>query len=138
MEELIELRVNEEHAHLVFRHDEGQVMRSGITRKVLIKSDDPRIPRIVKLQEELGAQHTDLFGGAGFIRKYSTSELNAAEIFNVSLSLLFEPAGEDCGTVYDEDSACPSCGAGATQVSPLYLKLSSIPKSLDCASSIAL
>jgi len=49
----------------------------------------------------------------------------------------FEPAGQDCGTIYDETVACPHCGVGAKQISPLRLRLSSIPKSVDCAVTIA-
>ncbi len=138
MEELIELRVSEKHANLVFRDDEGQLLGSGITRKVVIRSDDPRIPKIVELQEELRTHHETLFGGAGFIRKYSAAELNSAEILNMGISRLFEPAGVDCGTVYDDAAACQVCGAGAPQVSELFLKLGSIPKSKDCAGSIAM
>ena len=140
MEELIELRVSEEHANLVFRDNEGQRLGCGITavRKVIIRSDDPRIPTIVKLQEELRMQRDRFFGGAGFIRKYSAAELNSAEILNMGISPLFEPAGVDCGTVYDDGAACQVCGAGAPQVSELFLKLGSIPKSKDCAVSIAM
>jgi len=138
MEELIELRVSEKNASKVFRDNEGQLMRSGITRRILIRSDDPRIPQIVKLQEELGTRHDDLFGGAGFIRKYSAAELNAAEILNMGLTGLCESAGQDCGTIYDDESACVVCGGGARQVSELFLKLKSLPKSKDCAVSISL
>ena len=140
MEELIELRVREKHANLVFCEDEGERLGCGITavRKVRIRSDDPRIPQIMKLQDELPSEHDFFFGGAGFIRKYSAAELRAAEILNVGLSGLFEPAGQDCGTIYDDGSACAICGAGAPQVSELFLKLGSLPKSKDCAVSIAL
>jgi len=138
MEELVELRVSEKNANRIFRDDEGELMSSGMTRRVVIRSDDPRIPQIVKLQEELTARHDDLFGGAGFIRKYSAAELNAAEILNMGLTGLCESAGQDCGTIYDDESACVVCGGGARQVSELFLKLKSLPKSKDCAVSISL
>jgi hypothetical protein len=50
---------------------------------------------------------------------------------------VFEPAGEECGTQYDESSTCPRCGAGAQQVGPLFLDIKRIPKGKDFAKSIA-
>jgi hypothetical protein len=49
----------------------------------------------------------------------------------------FEPAGEECGTKYDEATACPLCGAGARQVSDLRLDLRKAPKSKHIAKTIA-
>lgn len=50
---------------------------------------------------------------------------------------MFEPAGEERGTKYDESSACPNCGAGAKQVGSLVLDLKRIPKGKDIAKTIA-
>jgi hypothetical protein len=49
----------------------------------------------------------------------------------------FEPAGEQCGTLYDEEQACPLCGSGAKQKSDLFLEWKRIPKKKDVAMTIA-
>jgi hypothetical protein len=136
MTELVELRVFDEYANLVFDRHEGQLLESGI-RKVVIRSDDPRVPDIVRIHEGLREEHKFLFAGSRIIRKYSDAELESAEILVLLISSVFEPAGEECGTIYDEQNSCPICGAGAQQLSELSLDLAKIPKSKDCAASIA-
>ena len=54
----------------------------------------------------------------------------------VKIKTTFEPAGEECGTVYDETLACEICGANRRQIGPLKLKKSTIPKN-DIARTIA-
>ena len=41
---------------------------------------------------------------------------------------IFEPSGEQCGTLYDESTECKICGANRTQVGELRLIEKSIPK----------
>jgi hypothetical protein len=47
--------------------------------------------------------------------------LSSAQLFQLKINKVFEPAGEECGTEYNEGTACPFCGTGADQVSPLFL-----------------
>ncbi len=54
-------------------------------------------------------------------RKYSTNELRQASVFLWCVGKTVEPAGEECGTVYDETSACPVCHADARQVGAAFL-----------------
>lgn len=56
-------------------------------------------------------------------RSYTTRELAEARLVHVIPKGAFEPEGEECGTRYDESTACPHCGAGRTQISPLSLDL---------------
>jgi hypothetical protein len=70
-------------------------------------------------------------------RRYSRQELAKAELLKISAKKVFEPAGEECGTVYDDTQVCPSCGAGAPQVSALLLDGRRIPRGVDFASTIA-
>lgn len=136
MIEYFELRVSEKHAHMVFRDDEGERL-SVITRKVLIAPDDPRIPRILEVHEALQREHKMLFGGTRIVRKYTTAEMNSAEILAFKIGFFIEPAGEECGTIYDDTSACSICGAGAPQITQLFLKRSRIPRSKDLSGTIA-
>lgn len=57
-----------------------------------------------------------------------------AQLFHLSMGR-FHTAGEECGTKYDETTACPICGANAKQVTPLHLYKNKIPKR-DIAKSL--
>jgi hypothetical protein len=63
--------------------------------------------------------------------------LAEAELFYAFPGRTFEPAGEECGTVYDDTRGCPECGAGAPQVGPLFLDGRHIPEQPDFARTIA-
>jgi hypothetical protein len=137
MIELYELRVSEKYANRIFREDEGEVLSSGITRKVLIASDDPRIPRIIEFHDSMRRENHLFLGGTRVVRKYTTAEMKSVEILAFMIGFFIEPAGEECGTIYDDASACTMCGAGARQVTELYLKRSRIPRSRDVTGTIA-
>ena len=77
-----------------------------------------------------------LFSGWRHKRFYSKDEMRNNRCFQIYPSRFFEPDGEECGTIYDESSACPICGSGARQLSPLKLKRKTIPRS-DLAMTIA-
>jgi hypothetical protein len=81
-------------------------------------------------------------GGAYFTfwkinRIYTQSELSSAKLLLLQITNCFEPCGEECGTIYDEDSACKICLSGAKQTSPLFLNLKKIPARCDIARTIA-
>lgn len=138
MRETLELRVSEEEAWRCFRPDEGTVLSIGSVRKVMLPLPDERLPRIHEINEELRKKKSrSLFWGWHIYRRYSAKELKAAELFKLWTNATFEPAGEDCGTEYDESVACPQCGAGARQVSDLVLDLRRAPKKADIAQTIA-
>ncbi len=77
------------------------------------------------------------FYGWNLRRRYSKAELEAATLFQFKVTSTFEPAGEEYGTKYDETTACPRCGAGAMQSTPLYLPEKRIPKNKDVSRTIA-
>ena len=136
MTSTIELRVAEEFAHLLFDSGEGRRL-GGSVRVVQLDSDDPRLGEVKKLQEEIQRQEgRSFFYGWQIRRHYTTRELDSAALFLTDVTSWFEPAGEECGTTYDESSACSLCGAGAQRSGPLMLKGSSLPKSKDFAMSI--
>jgi hypothetical protein len=137
MREIAEFRVVERNASLLFSDDEGKKL-SDTVRKVEISTKDPRFVRIGEIQAQLRASNDEsFFYGWDIRRKYSKAELKGASLLNWQVWSVFEPAGEECGTVYDESTACPSCGAGANQVGPLILDLKRIPKGRDFSQTIA-
>ena len=56
-------------------------------------------------------------------------------LLHLKIKTIFEPTGEECGTLYDETAACTICGANRKQVSPLILEKGTMPKK-DIAKTI--
>lgn len=138
MKEIFEFRIDEDFANRLFRPDEGKKLSSGIVRLVRVLGDDPRLSKIADLQKQIGREcGRAFFFGWEILRRYNRAELEAASLFHLKIISTFEPAGEECGTKYDPSTACPRCGAGARQVTPLFLNLKAIPKSKDVSRTIA-
>lgn len=136
MRETAEFRVDEDYASKLFADGEGAKL--GIARKITIAIDDPRFARIGELDQEITAStNRAFFYGWRIKRQYSRGELAEATLFKLVVRATFEPAGEACGTKYDESTACPKCGAGAAQVSGLRLDLRKVPKGKEIATTIA-
>jgi len=137
MKETCEFRVVEEFAPQLFEASEGKRLGDSV-RQVEIATNDSRFNAIGRLQFETRAK-TDRSFFYGWIlrRRYSKAELEDAALFRLKLTSTFEPAGEECGTKYDESTACPRCGAGAKQTTPLYLPEKRMPKSKDVSRTIA-
>ena len=135
MKEYIEFRIIKEHAHLLFREDEGVNLGDSV-KIIKIETSNPRFKEIGELQKKALLQHELFYSSYDYKREYSKEELQNAKFFRIIQTRLFEPAGEECGTIYDESTACPICGAGAQQKSPLRLKKSSIPHA-DISATIA-
>ena len=142
MREIAEFRVLEKYAPRLFADHEGKKLGSGEVRKIEIDTSDPRFQSIGEMQrqiqEETVTEEMDhfFFYGWLFHRKYSEDELKAASCFLLIISAAFEPAGEECGTDYDDTAACPRCGAGS-QRTRMRLDLRKTPKSKDIVSTIA-
>jgi len=128
MEEVLELRINYEYAHLLFGKSEGKNIDDFI-KIVQLTKDDPRYLQIPIIEKQINDQYDELFfSGWQIKRTYSKKELLSASLFQILIKSEFEPCGEECGTVYDNTSACPICGANAKQIGPLFLHKGSIPK----------
>lgn len=137
MKEYLVFRVIKDFAHLLFSEDERIDIGSCIVDKVYVDINDPRLSKIGELQDKIRKKYDRLFFSSyEYVRKYSNKELQDARFFRIIQTRFFEPSGEECGTVYDENTACQVCGAGAKMVTRLKLKKSSIPK-VDTASTIA-
>ena len=154
--EYIELRVKEQHAEQVFGQYEGWMLDEHI-RRIVISTDDPRLPRIREIQERLNERDDALFFGWRLTRAYEKQEMDEAQLFRLITPSVFEPTGEQCGTVYDESSACKhvfrefdilrpdgtkshyidSCSVGAKQSTDLFIETRKLPKHKDIATTIA-
>ncbi|MCP3163419.1 hypothetical protein [Myxococcus qinghaiensis] len=137
MRETIELRVEESEAWRLFRDDEGVVLPSGTVRKVTLPTDDERVSRVREIDRTLRQQGQLFFAGWRILRHYSARELKSAELLKLGMAAVFEPSGEECGTEYDEATACTLCGAGARQVTDLSLDVRRIPQRADLARTLS-
>jgi hypothetical protein len=136
MRETVEFRIPEDGASRFLEPHEGKCL-GGSVRVLELATNDPRYERIGELDRQLRKEGRAFFLGWDIKRHYSRQELESAELFRLETTAVFEPAGEECGTVYDESTACPLCGAGRTQVSDLILDLRKAPKNKDIACTIA-
>lgn len=136
MRETVEFRIPEERAARFLEPHEGKCL-GGSVRVLELATNNPRYERIGELDRQFRNEGRALFLGWVIKRHYSRQELESAELFRLETTAVFEPAGEECGTVYDESTACPLCGAGRTQVSDLILDLRKTPKNKDIACTIA-
>ena len=125
MKEFFEFRINYEFSHLLFDSDEGRDLGevSKSVKVVTIASDDPRFRQIPAVSKEIREKYGKPFLFSWRVRRsYTKSELESACLFHLIISTVFEPTGEECGTIYDESAACKICGAKVTQNGPLKLK----------------
>ncbi len=136
MKETIDFHIPERMAARHLPSEVGQRV-SDTVRKVVVSTEDPLFLEIGRLQREYRAKGDVFFLGREYRRQYTHQELEDAELLHVWPKKTFEPAGEECGTEYDESTACPECGVGATQISELRLDLRKVPRNADFAEPIA-
>lgn len=135
MRETIEFRVDEGLAQRFLDPNLGTRLSDNL-RRVVLPTSDERVQQIGELQRSYRKR-----GGFFFIywdvrRKYSEKELQTAHLLHLNVRAVFESTGEECGTTYDETTACKRCGAGAEQTSELILDTKRIPKGKDIARTI--
>jgi hypothetical protein len=135
MKETVELRIDKKYAHLLLEPGEGRDNEMNIV--VEFDRDDPRLGEAIRLRQRFLKEAGEFFYLYPEVqRKYTKRELEEADLLQLIVRRVFEPAGEECGTVYDEETACDICGANAEQRGPLILKRGTIPKK-DVARTIA-
>jgi hypothetical protein len=138
LREICEFRINERFASWLSQPNVGKLLASGHVRQVKVAVGDPLFEEIRLLDSKLReSEGRGLFTFSLITRSYSLKEIESADLLRMFITTVFEPAGEDCGTQYDETSACKFCGSGARQVSDLYLDHRKLPKTREIASTIA-
>lgn len=139
MREIIEFRIGEEDAREHLKPEDGIVLGpfGGDVRKLVMETNDIRYARVGRLQREFRKRGSFFFTYWYIQRKYTKPELEAAELLQLRMNSAFEPAGEDCGTRYDDSAGCPHCGFGASQLNELRLDPSTLPRGKDLTRTIA-
>ncbi len=136
MKEVLEIRINQDFAHLLFDDCEGKNLGTSV-RIVSITKEDSRYLQIPNIAKKIKRKYgRGFYFGWEIKRTYTKKELLDTNLFRIVVKTTFEPAGEECGTEYDETVACRICGANRKQSGPLHLRKSSIPKK-DIARTIA-
>jgi hypothetical protein len=136
MRELAEFRFFEEDAQKYLDPEDGEVLGDSV-RKLVIDVRDARYEQIGRIAREHARQRKMLFTAWDIYRKYTKSEMEAAELFYLRIRATLQPAGENCGTEYDDAAGCSHCGAGAPQLGGLRLDPSRISRSKSMARTIA-
>jgi len=135
MKEIFEFRINLEFYHLLTIKNNGRF--NGSCYIVTVSTDDPLFDQIRQLYKEIKEKNNELLFWYSNVRRiYSTEEFNNASFLHLLIKSTFEPAGEECGTVYNYTSACDICGSNRKQIGLLRLKKSSLPKT-DISMTIA-
>ena len=135
MTETIEFRIPESDASKHLPDSLGTKL--GIARRVELSFADPLVAQIGEIDREFRSRGDAFFTAWVVHRHYTTIELAEAEIFAVSIKKVFEPAGEECGTQYDDRLSCGLCGGGRRQITPLFLNGARIPSRVDICQTIA-
>jgi hypothetical protein len=133
--EIAEFRIPEANAQSVLSPTDGEVI-GGSVRKLVMTLPDPRFDVVGRAERDRRAQGRAFFTWWDVTRRYTEDELRRAPLVALDVACVFEPSGEEYGTLYDESSACKACGAGARRVGPLWLPLRAIPKAVDVARTI--
>lgn len=131
----VEFRIPEDEWQRFVGRDMGKVIGrpvTGLIRKVEVPIGDHMFDEIGRIHRSLNAKRGHgLFTAWIPHAQYSAAELAAAEILSLSVPAVFEPAGEEVGTKYDDSDACEICGIGRRQVSDLILDLRKVQPERD-------
>jgi hypothetical protein len=137
MKTYVEFRVPESYAQEFLPADVGTNLM-GFIRRVRVPFESAiynQIGEIDKLVVNREQKH--FFLGWNIQRIYSRMELESAELLLLKITKTFEPAGIECGTIYNNQNICKVCGAGIAQMSELVLDLKTVPKNVDIARTIS-
>jgi len=104
------------------------------TRVPADSSEFQEIARFIGSKRAQGHEAFEYFPIASYLRRYTKNELRDTELLTLDISSYFEPAGEECGTVYE--TLCQECNMGR-QASELILDLRRAPQHKDMAQTIA-
>ncbi len=97
-------------------------------------SEFEEIHKFIDIRRKEGQHGFSDFSIGWYLRKYTKTELLKAEVLRLKIASHFEPAGEECGTIYE--TLCPYCNFGR-QVSELILDLRHVPQQKDISETIA-
>jgi hypothetical protein len=121
-----DLRIAEDWAAKHLGPNVGKPMSQGpgfpvVTRQVVLNGDDPLVEEIKQKVLASERRGESLFCFVNHDYVYDKDELASASLLHLRPTVLVRTYGERYGTEYDDTSACPKCGAGRVQRSPLVM-----------------
>lgn len=138
MKEYAEFRIPEDYAKEFLPGNIGKSTSTKIARSVRVLIGSEIYNRIGEYYQLVKKRDRKYFYLGWEIRRtYSESELNSAKLLLLKTIKTFEPAGEECGTIYNHQNVCNICGAGIRQGSDLFLDLNAVPKNVNIARTIS-
>lgn len=109
----------------------------AVVTEVRVLSGSPLIDLVKEVQQECDEAGETFLVTGSVVRQYTRREIKDAAVLCLKIRGTFEPAGEECGTAYDDSGACGICGSGGRQVNELILPRAKIPRKDDIAMTIA-
>ena len=134
MREYLEIQIDSTSKHLFYMFHHGKRL-SELWWIVEIDTSTVWLKWTSFLYKMLDRFGTYLILGWDYKRIYSKDEFRQAQCFQITPHI-YRLCGENYGTAYDDSSACPICGSGARQLSPLKLSKSKMPRT-DLAMTFA-
>ena len=137
MKAIAEFRVPESYAREFLPAEVGKNITDTVRRvRAPVGSElYEKIGEIYKLVKSRDQKY--FFLGWNVQRNYSKKEVESAELLLLKIARTFEPAGLECGTIYDDQNTCEICGTGIRQMSDLILDLNTIPRNVNIARTIS-
>ena len=123
---VFDLRIAEDWAQKHLSSKVGKPLSQGtgfpaVTRQVIVDANDPLVEEIKEkvLASERWGESLFCFVNPDYY--YNKEELDRATLLRFRPTVLVKTYGQRYGTDYDDSNACPKCGAGRVQRSPLIL-----------------
>jgi hypothetical protein len=102
--------------------------KSAFGWRLIFEDGDPKLPFVRERLKDLEAK-ADFAWTEDSEAIYTKEEIRAAPLLHLKFGRPYRgDGGPTHGTEYDLSNACPRCGCGAVQTSPLFLKYSQFPK----------
>jgi len=136
MKEIVDFRTDEEKMLKYLGELVGTPFPDSDIRKIQVSTTSDLYRRLREAELSRKPDEPSVWFSVDIRRRYSAKELRSAGMFRLMFSSVFEPYGEECGTVYDISHICPHCGAGKVQEGPLFLDFRKTPKNADIARTI--
>lgn len=137
MKEYVEFRIPESYAKEFLPTNLGKNITDSV-RQVHVSVGSEIYKKIGEIDSLVWNRYQKhFFLGWNIKRIYGRKELGSAELLLLKIAKTFEPAGLECGTIYNDKNICEICGTGMQQMSDLILDLNTIPKNVDIARTIS-
>lgn len=129
MRQQLEIRIPEDSARTVLPSDIGTVVGKEVAVRVIrLDLNDPLVKQVAAIDQARMAAGRALITSWSIQRTYERTEIELAQLFLLKPRQFIDCAGEQFGTQYDQAPACPFCGFGRRQMSPLRLSCRCRPR----------